>query len=506
MGANNYLMGIDAGCTTVKAAILSLEGKEVAVAREKPPILHPAPGRVERDMESLWRCTREAIIKALEKGSITHDEVLGIGITGHGDGLYLLDENGRPVRNGILSLDGRASPLVKVWEEDGVTREIFPVIGQRLNACSPSSILAWMKREERESYDRARWILFCKDFIKFKLTDVICTDETDPSASLINVTTRRYADEIFEALDIEECKDKLPEIIPGWRRCGEVTPKASRETGLKEGTPVASGLHDIDATALGSGCLENGQMTMIIGTWTINEVIQDRPALDPMRLCQTRIYGAPGRWLLLNADPSSAANLEWFIDQFCDHERLEAERLGVSPYVICDGEVEATDIGAGGVIYHPFLYGSLDRPTAKAGFYGLAGWHERRHLLRALYEGVAFATNMCIENLRRVAEIKEVRIAGGGARSRIWTQIFADVTGYPINVPDGIELGARGAAMCAGISIGAYRDHRAAVRKATSISWRHIPKSESKVKYSSIYSKFKDSISDASHIWEKLIK
>jgi sugar (pentulose or hexulose) kinase len=497
-------MGIDAGCTTVKAVIFNLEGREVAVAREKLPTLHPAPGQVERDVTSLWHFTKEVILKVLKIGGIAPDEILGIGVTGHGDGLYLLDKNGKPVRNGILSLDSRASPLIKEWEESGIVEEIFPLIGQRLHACSPLSILSYMKREERESYNRAKWIIFCKDFIKFKLTDVICTDETDPSASLLNVRTRKYADEVFEIVGIEECRDKLPEIIPGWKTCGEVSAQASRETGLMEGTPVASGLHDIDATALGSGCLENGQMTIIIGTWTINEVIQDRPSLDPMRLCQTRTYGAPSRWLLLNADPSSAANLEWFIDQFCDRERLEAKRLGVSPYALCDGEVEATDIGAGGVIYHPFLYGSLDRPMAKAGFYGLAGWHERRHLLRALYEGVAFATNMCIENLRRVTEIKEVRIAGGGAKSRIWTQIFADVTGYSIKVPDGTELGARGAAICAGISVGVYRDHKTAVKVATSISRKHIPKSINKIKYRSIYSKFKDSIIDASRIWERL--
>ncbi|MEM2123447.1 MAG: FGGY-family carbohydrate kinase [Candidatus Bathyarchaeia archaeon] len=504
MGEDNYLIGIDAGCTTAKVVVFSLQGREVAVARAKLPTQHPAPGHVERNMGALWRCIRELISKALKIGSISSSEILGIGISGHGDGLYLLEKDGEPVRNGVLSLDGRASPLVKVWEENGVVDEVFPTIGQRLHACSPLSILAWMKREEKESYNRARWIVFCKDFIKFKLTDTICTDETDPSASLLNIMTRKYADEVFETLGIGECKDKLPEIIPGWRMCGEITAEASRETGLMEGTPVASGLHDIDATALGSGCLENGQMTMIIGTWTINEVVQDRPLLDPMKSCQTRIYGAPGRWLLLNANPSSAANLDWFINHFCDHERLEAERLGVNPHTLCDREVEETEVGAGGIIYHPFLYGSLDIPAAKAGFYGIAGWHNRAHLLRALYEGVAFATNICVENLKRVTEIKEVRIAGGGARSKIWTQIFADVTGYPIKVPEGIELGARGAAMCAGISTGVYRDHRVAVKVATSISRRHIPKSRNKIKYKSIYSKFKDSIRDAACIWDKL--
>jgi len=268
--------------------------------------------------------------------------------------------------------------------------------------------------------------------------------------------------------------------------------------------PVASGLHDIDATALGSGCLENGQLTMIVGTWSINEVILDRPIFDQRKICQTRTYGVPGHWLLINANPSSAINLEWFVNQFCDHERREAKRLGISPYALCDKKVKAVNVGAGGVIYHPFLYGSHDKPTARAGFYGIAGWHSRSHLLRALYEGVAFATNMCIESLERIVEIKEARIAGGGARSNVWTQIFADITGYSIKVPDGTELGARGAAMCAGISVNIYKDHREAVKEAVSISRSHTPIRENRKKYRSIYDKFKNSIKDASHIWDRL--
>lgn len=110
---------------------------------------------------------------------------------------------------------------------------------------------------------------------------------------------------------------------------------------------------------------------------------------------------------------------------------------------------------------------------------------------------------MCIEDLERIIEIKEARIAGGGARSNVWTQIFADVTGYLIKVPSGTELGARGAAMCAGISINVYKDHREAVRESVSISRKHIPIKENKMRYRSIYDRFKDSIKDASHIWDR---
>lgn len=501
---DKYLMGIDAGCTVIKAVIFDVNGNELAVADRKLPTKYPAPDRVERDMDDLWNCTKDVIKQVMNKSKIDPDEILGIGVSGHGDGLYLLDKDRKPVRNGVLSFDTRALSITKGWEEKRITEEIFSLIGQKPHAGAPVSILAWIKQKEEDNYHKIRWILFCKDFIKYKLTNVICTDETDPSATLVDVKKRRYSDKIFEMLSIEECKDKLPEIVLGWEICGEITAQASGETGLKKGTPVASGLHDVDATALGSGCLENGQLLMIVGTWAINEIILDKPVLDPKKRCLTRTYGAPNRWLLISASPSSAVNLDWFVKQCCGDERFEAERLGLSPYALCDRKVETTPVGAEGVIYHPFLYGSSDKPTAKAGFYGIAGWHTRAHLLRALYEGVALATRMHIEELKRVVEIKDVRIAGGGARSNVWTQIFADAIGYPIKVPSGTELGARGAAMCAGIAVGVYKNHKSAIKEAVAISRKHTPSKVNMEKYKSIHEIFKCSIEDISHTWDRL--
>ncbi|MGD0329997.1 MAG: FGGY-family carbohydrate kinase [Nitrososphaeria archaeon] len=501
---DDYLIGIDIGSTNIKAAICDTRGREVVVEAIKLDVEQPYLGWVERDMDVMWNCTKHVIRQSLNKSKIDPSLVIGVGVTGQGDGLYLLDKEGQPVRKGILSIDTRSVDIVREWEKNGKNDTIFPVIGQKASSGNPISILAWLKRNEPQNYSKTKWIIFCKDYIKYKLTGVICTDESDAAATLTDVKTRRYSDKIFEILDLEECKEKLPQIVPGWIKCGEITSKASSETGLKEGTAVASGLHDTDATALGAGCFEHGQLLVINGTLQINEVIIDRLILDPNKKCGTRVTGIPGRWIIANASSVGVTNLNWFIDQCGSQNRLEAEKMNMTTHAYCDRQIESIPAGSGGVLYHPFLYGSYYSPNARAGFYGIDGRHSQKHLLRAVYEGVALSSFKQIENLEKVVTIKEARIGGGGSRSRIWVQIFSDVMNFPIKVPRSSELGALGAIMIAGICTGVYRNHEIAVREATSVSYESIPNPENVQKYRSIYKIFKESIRRMSKTWDEL--
>jgi len=498
-----YLMGIDAGITVVKAVIFDLKGNEIAVFGHKLPRETPALGWMERDVDVLWNYVKKAIKDVLNKSKIKPEEIAAIGPSGHGDGIYLLDKGGRPVRKGILSPDNRAISVTEKWKKENMMDKIFSITGQKPIAGTPVALLRWLKENEADNYGKARWVVFCKDVIKHKLTGVVCTDETDASATLTDVKKRTYSYELLELLDMKESWDKLPEIVPGWKICGELTAQAAKETGLRKGTPVASGLHDIDAVALGSGCLEHGQLMMIIGTWSINEVIIDRPTLDPEKMWACRNYGAPNLWLVIEGSPTSAINLDWFVDQCCGDERAEARKRGISPYALCDEEIQDVPIGSGGVIFHPFLFGLPTKPTARAGFYGVAGWHTRKHLLRALYEGVALCHYDHVKDFfEKGIKVVDARLAGGGARSKPWSQMFADIIGIPIKVPSGTELGARGVAMSAGIGVGLYKDHKTAVEEAVSITREHKPVKENVEKYRILYGAYKRTIDAMSQAWD----
>ncbi len=500
-------MGIDAGVTVAKAVIFDIEGNEIAVVGYKLPRETPEIGWMERDMDVFWSYVRKAIKGVLDKSKIEPGEIAAIGASGHGDGIYLLDKEERPVRKGILSPDSRAVSIIEKWKEENIMEKMFPIIGQIPMAGTPIALLAWLKEKELDSYNKAERILFCKDIIKHKLTGLVCTDETDASATLTNVKKRTYSHELLRLLDMEECWEKLPEIVPGWKICGEVTDQASKETGLRKGTPVASGLHDVDACAFGAGCLEHGELMMIIGTFGISEVIVDRPILDPDKVWFCRNYGAPDRWLAIEGSPTSATNLDWFVDQCCGDERTEADKRGISPYTLCDQAIQDVPIGANGVVFHPFLFGVADRSTARAGFYGIAGWHTRKDLLRALYEGVALCHHEQVkEFFERGIKVVDARLGGGGARSKPWSQMFADIIGISIKVPSGTELGARGVAMCAGIGVGLYRNHKTAIEEAVSIIRKHNPIKENMEKYEILYRAYKKTFDAMSEAWDYLFQ
>jgi L-xylulokinase len=199
--------------------------------------------------------------------------------------------------------------------------------------------------------------------------------------------------------------------------------------------------------------------------------------------------------------------LEWFVAQCCGDERAEATRRRISVYDICNEQVASLAPGSSNIIFHPFLYGSNVQPSARAGFYGIAGWHTRAHLLRALYEGVVFCHLSHIEKLRTAgAQIGSVRLAGGGSRSQVWTQIFADTLELPMEVSDGNELGARGAAMSAGIGTGIYRDYADAAQQAVSIVRIQEPVRANTPLYLARYDEYRRLIGAMQTPWQELSK
>jgi L-xylulokinase len=502
-----FFLGIDNGNTVSKAALFDVQGKEIAIAGCRVDTEYPHPGWTERDMEMLWKSTVSAIREVLAKSGVKPGEIAGIGTTGHGNGLYLLDKAGKPLRSGIQSMDSRAAGVVAEWQQANLLSKVFPYTIQTLWPAQPNALLAWIKREEPENYERIGAILMCKDYIKYCLTGEISADFTDMSAtSLLDVRNKRYSEELLAHFDLAEIYEALPPLKQCFDVVGQVTASAAAETGLAAGTPVVGGIFDVDASAVGCGAVSAGQACIIAGTWSINEVITQEPLVDP-NLFMTTLFAAPGLFLSIDASATSATNLEWFVDQCCGDERAEAKRRGISVYEVCNEEVASLPPGSTNIIFHPFLYGSNVQPTARAGFFGVAGWHTRAHLLRALYEGVVYCHLNHIEKLRSAGgQIQSARLTGGGSRSRVWTQIFADALQVPMEIADGTEVGARGAALSAGIGTGAYRDYAEAVEQAVTIVRVQEPIPANTPHYLARYAEYVRLIQVMQEPWEALNK
>ncbi|NQV34008.1 MAG: carbohydrate kinase, partial [Phycisphaeraceae bacterium] len=267
-----YLLGIDNGCTVSKAGLFTLDGQEVAVASAKSELLCPHPGWQERDMGAMWEQTSAAIQDVIRKADVDAKQIISVACTGHGNGLYLVDKQGDPVRPAILSTDSRAQSIAAQWLADGLDKVVRPKTMQSLWAAQPNTLLAWLLEHEPEVMKKAGWVLMAKDYIRFKLTGKIQAELTDFSAtSLMDLNTRQYDDTLFEAFGIADTRDLMPPIVRSTDLCGEITTEAAAATGLKAGTPVAGGLFDIDACGLACGVIDDSQLCMVVGTWGNNQ-------------------------------------------------------------------------------------------------------------------------------------------------------------------------------------------------------------------------------------------
>lgn len=498
-----YLVGIDNGCTVSKAAVFTLEGDEVSVAARKTESISPHPGHFERDMEEMWNATADAIREAVESSGVDPKDIACVAATGHGNGIYLLDEAGNPACNAIISTDSRAKEYIEKWLADGVDDAVLPKTAQCLWPAQPAALLCWIRDNEPETLKKARWVVMAKDFTRYCLTGEIQAELTDMSGTgLMNVPDAVYEDEILELYGIGEMGEMLPPIVRTEEICGEVTAEAAAKTGLAEGTPVAGGMFDIDACALASGIVDETKMSLVSGTWGNNQYISKEPLIDK-GLFMTSCFSMPGYYLMLEGSPTSASNFEWFVTQFFGAEREAADAQGKSVYDLCNELVESVTPESTTITFLPFLFGSNAHPDAQSCFIGLTGHHTRAHVLRAIYEGVVFAHRMHLERLLNFRDRPETIVfTGGAARSKVWVQIFADCFQIPMAIPEGTELGALGASIAAGVACGRYDSYPSAVEAMTKISRVQEPDPAMKEEYDSKYKRYLVVMKALEPIWQ----
>ena len=461
MAERGLLLGLDAGNTVIKAVLFDRAGRQLAASRRNGASLASAPGHVERDMEELWSNATAVIRECLEKAGAQAEAVAAVGCAGHGNGLYLIDRGGRPLL-AIQSLDMRAARLAEELRADGNGARLHAICLQEPWPSQTPTLLAWVRRHAPEVYVQCGTAFFCKDFVNFRLTGRRCSDISDMSgAGFVRLPGGAYDTGLLEGYGLADAIDLLPGILGPTDTAGGVTAEAAAATGLAEGTPVVAGLFDVVASALGAGASAVGEASIIAGTWNINQVIAAQAIVDPSVFMVSSF--APDRFMAIESSATSAANLEWYVRELVERGAHHEDSFGA-----CNRRVAAVTPSAQDPYFHPFLYGSREGVFNRAGFYGIAGWHCEGHLLRALFEGVAFEHRRHVDVLRRAGvRFDTATLSGGGARSEVWPQMFADVLGIPITVAACAETGALGAAIAAGVGAGVFRDLPAAVQAMT---------------------------------------
>jgi erythritol kinase len=502
-----YLLGSDVGTSVIKATLFDVDGQEIGSAARESPVLHSRLLWAEQDMGKVWKDVSATIREVVEATNVPPEQIAAIGLTGQGDGTWLIDGEGLPVRPAITWLDGRAADYLGQFQRQGIDKEIFAITGTALNTCNQGLQMHWLQDHEPAALQHAAAALRAKDWAFLRLTGVVSTDETDASFTYFDIRRRAYDDRVLDLLGISRWRHLIPEARPSYRNIGKLLPAVAAQLGLKAGMPVVSGPLDVIASALGLGVIAPGDACTILGTAGIHESVLDAPSETPVGVGYNICHALPDRWVRLLPTMTGTLNLQWFAKEFY---AAEVRAFGQDRGKLWDYlETLARQVGPGaeGVIYHPYIDPAGERapfiePLARGQFVGLSLHHRREVLLRAVYEGVVLSAMDCYRLLApRMASIK---LGGGGSRSDFWTQMFADVMQCPVQVMQGREFGAKGAAINAGVAIGLYPTFADAVARTVRPARQFLPDAEAGRIYAALYEVYRDVYGAMFPLWDRL--
>ena len=298
------VLGIDAGGTAVKAVLFAPDGRQLGAGGETLAPVRPIDGHSERDPTAFWAATCRVIRAAIAQSGIAPSDIVAVAPTGYGNGLWLVDAAGDPLRNGILSSDLRATAIVQAWQKQGREAEHRRLTCQGLWPGKPAPLLAWMQAHESERLARARHLLLCKDYLRLRLTGEAAVEPTDLSSSSLADHARRGVNgEVLDLLGLGTLRRLIPDVRDPLGLAGHVSAAAAAQTGLVAGTPVATGLSDNAALMIGAGATAADQVLVVAGTWGLNQRIVRRPVTDGSILA-TVLGARPGDFIAVDGGPT----------------------------------------------------------------------------------------------------------------------------------------------------------------------------------------------------------
>ena len=453
------VLGLDVSTTATKAVLVDESGRVQASGGSDYAFASPQPTWSEQEPELWWAAAKLAIQAALAVLGSGADEVSAIGLTGQMHGAVVLDRAGDVVRPAILWNDQRTSAECD-WIRTAVgPARLIEITGNDALTGLTAPKLIWIRNHEPESWRRIAHVLLPKDYVRLRLTGEYATDVADASGTLLlDLASRAWSTEVIEALGIDPAW--LPALFEGPAIGGRLTPGAAAATGLRAGTPVVGGGGDQAANGVGVGAVAPGTMALSLGTSGVIFAPTDRPLFDSLGRVHAFCHALPGRWHLMSVMLSAAGSLRWLRDTLApdaDFGQLASDAAGVP-------------VGSEGLVFLPYLSGERSPypdPLARGAFIGLTLGHDRRHLTRAVMEGVAFGLRDGLDLIvaAGIERPAQIRASGGGTASPLWRQILADVLEAEIATVDTIEGAAYGAAVLAGVGAGWYPDVESATKR-----------------------------------------
>jgi len=430
--------------------LIDATGSVVATGAVEYGFEVPQPGWTEQDPALWWDGAVGSIRQALAVTGVAGSDIAAIGLTGQMHGLVLLDPMERVLRPAILWNDQRTAEACDEIREAVGPDRLIEITGNDALTGFTAPKLMWVRDHEPEIWARAAHVLLPKDYVRLRLTGDHALDKADGAGTLLfDLAARDWSAEVLDALRIDPAW--MPRTFEGPEITGRISDAAAEASGLRAGTPVVAGGGDQSANAVGVGAVDPGVVALSLGTSGVVFATTAAPIRDPRGQVHAFCHAVPERWHLMTVMLSAAGSLRWFRDAVAPGEAFGAlaDAAGTVP------------AGSDGLLFLPYLTGERSPypdPLARGAFVGLSIGHDRRHLTRAVLEGVAFGLRDGLDQMiaAGMPAPSQIRASGGGTASSVWRQILADVLGAEIATVSTTEGAAFGAGLLAAVGAGWY--------------------------------------------------
>lgn len=504
------IIGLDIGTSSVKALLVSGTGEVLKATSPEYPFQTPFPLWAESDPEIWWEATKKAIKELLQE--VDPASISAIGLTGQMHGMVALDKSGKVLRPCIMWNDQRSHVECEEISSIVGAQRVLEITGNPILAGFTAPKIKWVQKNEPDIFNQIAKVLLPKDYIRFRLTGEFFSDVSDASGtSLLNVGERKWSEEIMDALGWD--LSWLPVVTESTEMSTKVSAAGAEETGLPPGVPVAAGGGDCAAQAVGSAIVEEGKVSVTLGTSGVVFAQSDKYRVEPQGKLHAFCHAVPGKWHLMGVMLSAAGSFQWYKNTLGDLEaKLEEEGKG-DAYELLTRNAESVAAGSDGLFFLPYLSGERTPyadPHAKGSFIGLTLRHRKEHMTRSVLEGVSYGLNDSLELMKKLGvNPDDIQLSGGGTKSKLWKQMLADIFNAPCSMVNAREGAAYGAALLAAVGVGEFQDVASAARSWIRKTENILPSAEASnyrkyySVYQTLYPKLKETFDQISALGEE---
>ncbi len=505
-----YLVGVDIGTQSTKSVITDENGRVIAEASKEYSVLTPQPNWAEQWPNVWFDAVIDTLKLAVEKGKIDPKTIAGIAISGlYGGSGIPVDKDFNPLRPCLIWMDRRATKETD-WVKNNVPKEtLFEITGNYVDSYFGFTKIIWIKNNEKDIWEKTYKFITPKDFVIQKLTGEVIIDFSSAGniGGIFNIHKKYWSEEMCKILGID--LDKLPEkIVKSSEIVGTLNKTYAQEIGLLEGTPIIAGGIDAPVAQLSAGSVNEGEHVAMVGTSTCWGNIHDGKYLTPELVSFPYVVDDLTKIYTFGGGATSGAIVKWFREEFGEYEKEFERKRGISAYSLL--ELESKDIppGSNGIIVLPYFMGERSpvwESSAKGTIIGLNLYHKRSHLYKAFMESVAYSLRHNMEYAENTGMKlnSECYLVGGASKSDIWTQIFADVTGYIMKRTMQDVEAPLGDAFLAGLGTGVFHDSQD-IKKWVKFKENTSPNTNNKGVYDKYFSLYKKVYENTKEIMKQL--